>query len=169
MKESLVSNQGLPDMQRLVSEYGNELLRMCYLYLHDLHLAEDAVQETYIKAYKNWGSYRRDCSEKTWITAIAINVCKSYLRSSQYKHWLYLTNQNYESSYEDKIKDDTVLKEIAELKPKYREVILLFYYEQLKVKEIASILHITESAVTVRLTRAREQLKISLKGWYFDE
>lgn len=169
MKESLVSNQGLPDMQRLVSEYGNQLLRMCYLYLHDLHLAEDAVQETYIKVYKNWGRYRRDCSEKTWITAIAINVCKSYLRSSQYKHWLYSANQNYESSYEDKIKDDTVLKEIAELKPKYREVILLFYYEQLKVKEIASILHITESAVTVRLTRAREQLKISLKGWYFDE
>lgn len=169
MKESLVPNEELPDMQRLISEYGSQLLRMCYLYLHDLHLAEDAVQETYIKVYKNWSSYRKDCLEKTWITAIAINVCKSYLRSSQYKHWLHSANQNPESSYEDKIKDDTVLKEIAGLKPKYKEVILLFYYEQLKVKEIARILHITESAVTVRLTRAREQLKSSLKGWYFNE
>lgn len=169
MKESLVPNQEMPDMQRLISEHGNHLLRMCYLYLHDLQLAEDAVQETYIKMYKNWGSFRKDCSEKTWITAIAINVCKSYLRSSWYRQWRLPANQDYEPSYEDKIRDDTVLKEIAKLKPKYREVILLFYYEQLKVKEIAHILHITESAVTVRLARARKQLKISLKGWYFNE
>ncbi len=169
MKKSLVPKQELPDMQKLISEYGNQLLRMCCLYLHDLHLAEDAVQETYIKVYENWGSYRKDCSEKTWITAIAINVCRSYLRSKWYKLWLAPANENYESSYEEKIKDDTVIKEITKLKKKYREVILLFYYEQLKVREIADILHITESAVTVRLTRAREQLKISLKGWYYDE
>ncbi|MEA4986879.1 MAG: sigma-70 region 4 domain-containing protein, partial [Anaerovorax sp.] len=74
-----------------------------------------------------------------------------------------------EPYYEDKIKDDTVLNEISKLKPKYREVILLFYYQELKVKEIVAALNITESAVTVRLSRAREQLKKSLKGWYFDE
>lgn len=101
--------------------------------------------------------------------AIAINVCKTYLRSSWYKRRVFLTEQTEELSYEEKIKDDTVLKEITNLSPKYREVILLYYYEQMKVKEIAKILHITESAVTVRLTRAREQLKISLKGWYFNE
>lgn len=169
MEKNLVPNQDNPDMERLILEHGNHLLRMCYLYLHDLQLAEDAVQDTYIKVYKNWGKFRKDCSEKTWITTIAINVCKSYLKSSWYKQRLAAAEQSELVTYEDKIKDDTVLKEIAQLKPKYKEVILLFYYEEMKVKEIAEILHITQKAVTVRLVRAREQLKTALKGWYFDE
>lgn len=72
------------EMQRLISEYGDSLLRLCFVYLHDMQLAEDAVQETYIKIYKNRGSFRGSCSEKTWVTAIAANVCKSQLRSSWY-------------------------------------------------------------------------------------
>ena len=66
-------------------------------------------------------------------------------------------------------RDDTVILAIYQLKPKYREVVLLFYYQELKVKEIAGILGISESAVTVRLTRAREQLKGKLERWYLDE
>lgn len=66
-------------------------------------------------------------------------------------------------------RDDTVILAIRQLKPKYREVVLLFYYQELKVKEIAGILGISESAVTVRLTRAREQLKGKLERWYLDE
>ena len=71
--------------------------------------------------------------------------------------------------YYDKVFDDTVINAVCSLKPKYKEVILLFYYQEMKAKDIANILNISESAVTVRLTRAREQLKKSLKGWYFDE
>jgi RNA polymerase sigma-70 factor (ECF subfamily) len=70
-------------MQRLIDEYGNSLLRMCYLYFHDLQLAEDAVQDTYIKVYQNRDKFKGACSEKTWITGIAINVCKSHLRRSR--------------------------------------------------------------------------------------
>lgn len=166
---SVPNKDDTPDMERLINQYGDNLLRMCYLYLHDLQLAEDAVQDTYIKVYKNWDAFKGESSEKTWITSIAINVCKSRLRSSWYKNLLFHRELKQEPYYEDKIKDDTVLNEISKLKPKYREVILLFYYQELKVKEIVAALNITESAVTVRLSRAREQLKKSLKGWYFDE
>ncbi len=166
---SVPKKENEPDMERLIRQYGDSLLRMCCLYLHDLQLAEDAVQDTYIKVYRKWGSFKRDSSEKTWITSIAINVCKSRLRSAWYHMMLLCGEQKKEPFYEDKIKDDTILNEITKLKPKYREVILLFYYQELKIKEISAALGITESSVTVRLTRARAQLRSSLKGWYFDE
>ena len=159
-----------PDMHRLINEYGDNILRMCHLYLQDIHLAEDAVQDTYIKVYEKWGQFRGDCLEKTWITSIAINVCKSQRRSRWFKNRLHQTDVTNELGKEDPpIWDDSLLQEIVSLPPKYREVILLFYYQELKTKEIAIALHISESTVSVRLNRARQQLKKSLKGWYYDE
>lgn len=160
------------DMEKLIDLYGDELLRLCYLYLHDLQLAEDAVQETYIRIFRGYKKFLGKCREKTWITRIAINVCKSYLRSPWKQKIFYgdiETVWDEERVQEPEIKDDTVIRAIDRLNPKYREVILLFYYQEFKTAEIAQILGISLSAVTVRLTRAREQLKDSLEGWYFDE
>ena len=52
---------------------------------------------------------------------------------------------------------------------KYREVVVLHYYRELKVQEIAALLGVPVSTVTVRLSRARGMLKERLKGWYYDE
>lgn len=163
-----VLNEKEKKLEQLIDDYGDGLLRMCCLYLNDLQLAQDAVQETFIKVYNSLDKFRGDSSEKTWITSIAINVCKSYLRKNRYKHMLFFDDLHGEPQTEDKISDDEVLKRISELKPKYREVILLYYYRELKIKEIAEVLKISESAAAVRLSRAREQLKNSLKEWYFD-
>lgn len=170
MRHFIQTSNEKPDMRRLINEYGDSILRMCHLYLHDIHLAEDAVQDTYIKVYEKWGQFRGDCSEKTWIASIAINVCKSQRRSVWFKNRLLQTEVGSEQGQEDPpIWDDSLLQEIVGLPPKYREVILLFYYQEMKTKEIAAALHISESAVSVRLNRARQQLRKSLKGWYYDE
>lgn len=55
------------------------------------------------------------------------------------------------------------------LPEKYRAVVVLYYYRELKAREVAQILHIPVSTVTVRLSRARSLLKEALKGWYYDE
>lgn len=161
------------NMEKLIDLYGDELLRLCYLYLHDLQLAEDAVQEAYIRIFRGYEKFQGKSKEKTWITRIAINVCKSYLRSSWKQKVFYgdieTVQDEKQIAQEMEIKDDTVIRAIYQLKPKYKEVILLFYYQEFKVAEIAQILDISASAVTVRLTRAREQLKDRLEGWYFDE
>ena len=68
-----------------------------------------------------------------------------------------------------KVWDDTLLQEIMRLKPKYKEVVLLFYYQDMKISEIARVLNAPESTVSVRLKRAREQLKKRLEGWYAEE
>ncbi|MDD3365368.1 MAG: sigma-70 family RNA polymerase sigma factor, partial [Syntrophomonas sp.] len=116
------------NINELVSEYGNSLLRMCFLYLKDIHLAEDAVQETFLKVYKNHPQFKGDSEVKTWIMRIAINVCKNYLRSSWWKRVDVAESLNSipTDTNMEAIPDDTLLLEIMKLSPKYKEVILLF-------------------------------------------
>lgn len=172
--ENIKNQNNANEIERMVEQYGDCLLRLCCLYTGNLQNAEDALQETFIKAFQNMDKFRHECSEKTWLTGIAINICRSYLRQEKIRighiqpmHDNSDTEQLSDSGAEI-IYDDTVLREIHRLKPKYREVILMYYYQEMKSKEIAEALKISESAVTVRLSRAREQLKIKLKDWYYD-
>lgn len=159
----------LPDMQKIISEYGASILRMNFLYLKDYHLAEDALQDTLLKVYQKYASFRGNSSEKTWIMRIAINVCKNYLRSNWWKHYDAAAALETIPADEPDLYDDTLLQCIMNLPVKYKEVILLFYYQELKIREIAETLRIPESTVSVRLKRAKDLLKPQLKGVYFDE
>ena len=61
-------------LTRLIDQYQAILLQICFMYLHDRTMAEDAVQETFLKAYRSLPSFRRECSEKNWLIRIAINT-----------------------------------------------------------------------------------------------
>ena len=67
--------QPAPELERLVAQYQGAVLRTCYLYLCDRSQAEDAVQETFLKVYRNLDSFRGESSEKTWILKIAMRTC----------------------------------------------------------------------------------------------
>ena len=71
-KEPISSKEQI--LTRLVEQYQLQLLKMCRMYLPDSTSAEDAVQETFIKAYKALSSFRGECSEKTWLMCIALNT-----------------------------------------------------------------------------------------------
>ena len=73
------------EIERLMDTYGDAVFRMCFLYLKDYHLAEDAAQETFIKAMHSYGSFRAEAAEKTWLTKIAINCCKNIMRSNWFR------------------------------------------------------------------------------------
>ncbi|GAA0404948.1 sigma-70 family RNA polymerase sigma factor [Paenibacillus motobuensis] len=158
-----------PDIERLIEEYGDSLLRMCLLYLKDLSLAEDAVQDTFVKVYQRYSQFQGKSSEKTWIMRIAINVCKNIQRSSWWRRIDYsFTLEQIPAKTHDR-QDDALLSQIMKLSPKYKEVILLYYYQDMKIREIAEALQVPESTISVRLKRAREKLKFNLKGWQADE
>jgi len=150
--------------------YGAGLLRLCCLYLRDFSLAEDAVQETFVRAYRGLSSFRRQSSEKTWLTRIAINACKNLLRSP----WWRLVDravspdQLPEPASSPEARDGDVLREVMRLPARHREVILLFYYQELKVREIAALLSVPQATVTTRLARARAKLRDRLKGWWME-
>lgn len=149
----------------LIREYGDSVLRMCYLYLKDYHLAEDVTQETFLTVFHKYDTFRQQSSVKTWMIRIAINLCKSQTRAN----WFATKKQDtfpelsFEENYDGMLDRAVLITEIGNLKPKYREVILLYYYQELSVREIAEVLGQKEPAVKARLQRAREQLKTRLK------
>lgn len=155
-----------PDLERIVREHGTALLRLGFLYLKDYHLAEDALQDTLLKVYRSYPSFRGECSEKTWITRIAINVLKNHLRSSW---WRRVDSGQALAEIpapepDTRERDDALLSAVMELPAKYREVVLLYYYQGFRQAEIAALLRVAESTVAVRLSRARARMRQTLKG-----
>lgn len=156
----MLANQNL---ERLVNEYGDTLLKMCYLHLKDYHLAEDAVQETFIKAMKSYDSFEQKASEKTWLTRIAINTCKNIMRN----RWFQVAQNNIDmhitaisgNPIDDFHEKTSITGAIMRLNARDREMIVLYYYQELSVKEIAGIIGKTQNAVSQRLNRARIKLK----------
>ena len=151
-------NEIAEHIEEALKNYGNEILRLCLIYLKDYHLAQDALQETFLRAYKGYGKYREDSSEKTWISKIAINVCKDLLKSSWSKK-VDLVLELPEKPAGNNERDDELLQEVMMLPAKYKEVIILYYYQEFKIKEMSKILGISETAINKRLARAKEKLK----------
>jgi len=153
-----------------MEQYGSSLLRMSALYLKDADLAQDAVQETFLKVYRHLNDYRGDSSEKTWLTAICVNTCRDMLRTPWFRHQSRMDVDTLPEKPVDFIfPDNTVLTEVMRLPVKYREVVLLRYYEGLKLKEVASALRLSDGKVRSRLNKANSILRERLKGWYYDE
>ena len=157
-------------LERLIQENEVALKRLCYLYLHDEAMAEDAVQETFLKVYRSLTNFRGEANEKTWLTRIAINTCKDMLRSGWLRHMdRRVTAETLPARQEADPYHREVAAAVMNLPRKLREVILLYYYSGLNTLEIAETLKISQPAVTGRLKRARERLKTDLGGGGIDE
>lgn len=151
--------------KELVREYGDSILRLCYLYLKDYHLAEDATQDTFLKVYRNLKNFRNESSMKTWVTRIAINECKNCMRTNWFHRERYEIPVDIQGENPFDLLDvkESVTGAVKNLPLKYREVILLYYYQEHSVKEISEILHLKEANVQQRLKRGREKMKTELK------
>lgn len=154
-------------LERLMKEYGDSVFRMCFLYLKDYHLAEDATQETFIKAMKSYDSFLHNSKEKTWLIRIGINTCKNIMRTRWFRFpMMDIEEQQYldmQNSIEELIEKDSISSAIMSLKRKDRELIILYYYQELSVKEISGIMNKKENAINQQLRRARKKLKDYLK------
>lgn len=157
-------------LQRLMETYGNDVLRVCFLYLKDHALAQDAAQTTFLKAWQALHTLRDGTTEKAWLLRIAVNTCKTMLKSREYQ--LYAHNPDMERLpepfAEDKPRDNTVLSAVHQLPEHYQEAVILHYYQGLSTADMARILRLPQSTVLTRLRRARKLLENLLKGWYFD-
>ena len=155
-------------ISRMIKTYEKDLLRLCCVYLKDSSMAEDAVQETFLKAYKNLHSFRGESSEKTWLIRIAINVCKDMQRTAWFRiigRMVNLDDVQIPQVQEHDVKS-AVVAEIMRLPKKLKEVVLLYYYEDMNQSEIAEILNVSITTVHRRLEKARALLKDMLEGGY---
>ena len=166
-----IAHQAQLDMEDLIKQYGDTIFRMCFIYLHDTGLAEDAMQETFVKAFRNYTAFKHECSEQSWLMRIAINTCKDMKRSTWFKYVDRRKTLEHlpDAVYEYDPVDDTLIKEVMKLPVKYKDVMLLRYYQNLTIADIATVLHIPVGTVATRLTDAKKRLRRKLERWYFDE
>ncbi len=153
-------------IERMVALYQLPLLRLCILYLHDEELAKDAVQETFIKAYQNLDGFRAEASEKTWLTRIAVNTCKSVYRSGWFRHMdrtvtLDMIAEKFAAADHE---DNTLTEAIMRLPVRLREAALLCWLQGMTYEEAAGALGVSRQAVGSRLNRARRKLRFALEG-----
>lgn len=152
---------------RLIDQYQSVLLQMCYMYLHDRTQAEDAVQETFLKAYRSMDAFRNECSEKTWLVRIAVNTCRDMKRSAWFRRMdRRITPEDTAFSAPEPIGDsdaEALAQAIVKLPAKDKEVILLYYYQDMTMREIAESLDMAVSSVSGRLKQACARLRKALE------
>ncbi|WP_368657066.1 sigma-70 family RNA polymerase sigma factor [Metabacillus halosaccharovorans] len=154
-------------LREIMNKYGTPLLKLVYSYVKNWTSAEDIVQETFITFAQKHHQFEGKSSLKTWLYQIAINKSKDFLRSPKNKLSQFAFNNmvltSKEGEVENKLIDDDesqlILECLFKLPIKYREVLSLFYYEELSIKEISNVLCISEGNVKTRLTRDREKFK----------
>ncbi len=149
---------------QMIQTYEKDLLRLCCMYLKDRTTAEDAVQETFVKAYRNLKNFRGESNEKTWLVRIAINVCKDMQRTAWFQNLGRMVNlDDVKLPQETEVRSE-VVEQIMSLPKKLKEVVLLFYYENMNQSEIAEALGVSVTIVHRRLNKAREALRLLLQG-----
>ncbi len=155
-------------LSRWIELYSDQILKTCCLYLSDQHQAEDVLQDTWIKAWKHMDDFEKKniANAKAWLLRIAINTCKDYRRSAWFRHidrskaLDELPQQLTAAEPEDR----TLTLTVMELPDRYKQVILLYYFQGLTMQETADALGMSQATVHRRLEKAEELLKGSLTG-----
>ena len=130
--------------------------RMAMIYLKNVHDAEDAVQNVFIKYINQDITFDSLEHENAWFITVTKNYCKDVLKSFWHRNVAFV--EIPDSAKEDSSNEE-VLKSIMKLPKKYREVIYLYYYEEYSVKEIAILLERKESTIQTQLYDARKKIK----------
>lgn len=159
-------------LEQLVQDHGDGVLQLAYFYLKDRSLAEDLFQEVFTRVYTQLPKFRGESSPRTWIYRITVNLCRDKLRSWSFRKISFLgeeilgaltppqaDTQEEAIALADKA---ALLAAVMRLGVEYREVVLLYYYEEMDSREVAQALALSEGTVRSRLHRARAKLKVLL-------
>ena len=148
-------------MQRvteLFEQHKDMVYRLSLSYLGNPYDAQDVSQEVFLKLIR-WIDRIKAGSERAWLTKVTVNCCKNLRTSYDRCHTQELTETDAVSQPEEGSLAETLMA----LPKDYRIVVYLYYYEEYSTKDIAKLLHISQSTVTTRLHRARQQLRERLK------
>ncbi len=161
--------------KHIIDRYESKLLRyiqrVLYISKED---AEDILQEVFIKAYRNINGYDKGYSFSSWIYRIAHNEAISFLRKKR----ITVTNtekedifdkissdEDVESAFLKDLKSREVRDILSKLETKYREVLVLRYFEEMSYNEISDVLHISSGTVASLINRGKEKFKILVQNY----
>lgn len=138
----------------------NTIYSIAYTYVHNVHDADDITQDVFMKYLNSSDTFQTLDNEKYWLIRVTINTAKSFLKKA-WKNKVSLDDEliNRVGSPDKKESNNEMFEIVYSLPQKYKEVIVLYYYEDLKINEIAKTLKISESNVKKRLERGRNLIK----------
>ena len=155
----------------IVLAHERRLARLTYRLLGWSNDCEDVVQEVFVAVLSHLDGFRGESTLSTWLTMIAIKTCRSHQRRQllwlRHRHRIAERQQgtNNDARQKQSPEDhDAVREAVRALPPKLREPIVLRYFEEMRVNDIAKSLGLSVGAVEVRLTRARRRLKEKCQG-----
>ncbi len=168
--EERLKDQGL---RTKLDKYGDMLYKIAYMRLQNVEDAEDVVQEAFFQYLKRKDGFESEEHERAWLIHVTLNACRKVWRSAWKRH-----QSGEEVSSEvpggrvpeaealSLEQGKEILKAVQSLPAKYRDVIHLFYYEELSIREISRATGRRESTVTSQLSRGRELLRKKLGEEY---
>lgn len=156
-------------IEELIDVYERQITNFVYSYVKDWSTAQEVTQDVFIKVYEKHKTFEGRSKVKTWLYTIAANQAKDYLRAQErrkkglkqlFANILKTMESNTpESILLDNEKNQLLAEKVLALPVIYREVIFLFYYEEMSTIEISELLQVSASTIRTRLDRARKMLK----------
>lgn len=165
LKYMVESDDNKTLLNELMTAYGKEVWNYAFSITRKWDMADDITQEVFIKVFRNMHAFRRDASVKTWLLTITRNTAIDFQRSAFFRK--VTLSDTYEQFGERRSVEHDVIetwavndmwKMVLKLPNKYREAIILYAHYQLSLKEIASVLGVTEGTVKSRMFHARQKL-----------
>lgn len=144
------------EFYKLFKENKEQLYRIAYSYLGDKEEALDAIQETAYKGYKNLHKLKKKEYMKTWTIRILINYSINRKKKLSKTVELYKEFEDKDIKYQENLEVHDL---VDHLRPKYREIIILKYFEDLTISEISNILNMPEGTIKTRLSRGLKSLR----------
>ncbi len=159
------------ELKDKLTRYKDMVYRIAYTYLHSTADAEDIAQETFLKLYLRKEPFPDAESEKAWLIRVTLNACCN-LKKSFWQSRRSEMPEQMPSAVCASVEESKLYHAIFSLPEKYRTVILLYYYEDYSVKEIAALIGRNASTIQTQLERGRKKLKKQLEqqgGFYYGE
>ena len=158
------------NFRQLMEQHTERLIRVAYYYTKDLQIAEDLVQDVFIKFYHKQSSLNNVVDISAYLTRMTINRCKDYLKSWHVRKvqfqqkWVEQVEKNEFNRFVQQDEEQIIGEAIMRLPLKHREALVYYYFEEMTIPSIAQLLQIPQSTVKTRLVRGRELLKAELQG-----
>jgi RNA polymerase sigma-70 factor, ECF subfamily len=149
----------------IVQRWQERLINLAWRFSHDRMSAEDMAQEAFVKAFRALHTFRGESAFSTWLTAIALNVYRSWLRDrapmpvAADLSRVSALEPDALTGLQERERASAVRQAVLTLPRRYREPIVLFYFQHMDVAETARILGVPEGTLKARLHRGRELLK----------
>ena len=146
--------------EQIMIKHSKSLFVIAFNYTRDKLTSEDIVQDAFIKLYRARKDFESDEHIKNWLIRVTINLSLNAIKRK--KRYLLVDNEyinNIQDSSNEEKKNEELYSFVCSLKNRYKDVIILYYYQGYSIKEISKILGISESGVATRLDRARKIIK----------